>query len=196
MHLGILLVGKQQKKEPYMNLSLKRFEECDLEQLDTWSHAVGAYKYMQKVTPLNYSTPDDLSKWGEDYVWFAISIDNIAIGGVWVDRRRPGDSLGILGIIIGRPDILGKGIGRRSISMAMQEAVRILGVTRIRLTVRKANERAIRAYRSVGFEVTGEGKTALEDGTIVPFFRMETDPLGKVSHLAVTEPLCEESAPA
>ncbi|MCK5842267.1 MAG: GNAT family N-acetyltransferase, partial [Candidatus Sabulitectum sp.] len=64
---------------------------------------------------------------------------------MWVDRRCPGDTLEI---IIGRPGILGKGIGRRSISIAMQEAVRILGITRVRLTVRKANERAIRAYRS------------------------------------------------
>ena len=160
-----------------MNMSLRRFEECDLAQLDSWSHAVGAHKYMQKVTPLNYSSLDDLKNWGKDFVWFAISVDDIAIGGVWVDRRRPGDSLGILGIIIGKPDILGKGLGRRSISMAMDEAVRILGVTRIRLTVRKANERAIRAYRSVGFEVSGEGKTTLEDGSIVPFYRMETEPL-------------------
>ncbi|MCK5133542.1 MAG: GNAT family N-acetyltransferase [Candidatus Sabulitectum sp.] len=158
-----------------MNLSLRRFEEKDLVQLDSWSHAVGAYKYMQKITPLNYSSPDDLSQWGKDFVWFAITIDHEAIGGVWVDRRRPGDTLGILGILIGRPDILGKGIGRRSITTAIREAVRILGITRVRLTVRKANERAIRAYRSVGFEVSGQGTTTLDDGTSIPFYRMESD---------------------
>ncbi len=177
-----------------MNMSLRRFEECDLVKLDSWSHAVGAHKYMQKVTPLNYSSPDDLNNWGKDFVWFAIAIDDIAIGGVWVDRRRPGDTLGILGIIIGRPDILGKGIGRRSISMAIEEAVRILGITRIRLTVRKANERAIRAYRSVGFEVSGEGKIALEDGTIIPFYRMETEPIGEGPVLSATEPIGEGPA--
>lgn len=174
-----------------MNLSLRRFEECDLVHLDSWSHAVGAHKFMQKVTPLNYSCPEDLNNWGNNFVWFAITLGDTAIGGVWVDRRRPGDSLGILGIIIGRPDILGKGIGRRSISIAIKEAVRILGITRVRLTVRKANERAIRAYRSVGFEVSGEGKTTLEDGAIVPFYRMETEPLGEGPALAETEPLGE-----
>ncbi len=174
-----------------MSLYLRRFEERDLAHLETWSHAVGAHKFMQKVTPLNYSCPEDLDNWGENFVWFAITIENTAIGGVWVDRRRPGDSLGILGIIIGRPDILGKGIGRRSISVAIWEAVRILGITRVRLTVRKANERAIRAYRSVGFEVSGEGKTSLEDGTVVPFYRMETEPLGEGPALAETEPLGE-----
>jgi len=164
-----------------MNLVLRRFEENDLAYLDTWSHAVGAHKYMQKVTPLNYSSPVDLKKWGRDFVWFAITIDNTAIGGVWVDRRRPGDTLGILGIIIGRPDILGKGIGRRSISIAMQEAVRILGITRVRLTVRKANERAIRAYRSTGFDISGQGTTTLGDGTSIPFYRMESDLLEELA---------------
>ncbi|MCD4709142.1 MAG: GNAT family N-acetyltransferase [Candidatus Sabulitectum sp.] len=158
-----------------MTLSLRRFEEIDLALLDQWSHAVGAHKYMQKITPLNYSSPEDLKNWGKDFVWFAITINEEAIGGVWVDRRRPGDTLGILGILIGRPDILGKGIGRRSITIAMQEAARILGITSVRLTVRQANERAIRAYRSVGFRVSGEGSTSLADGTQVPFYRMVTD---------------------
>ncbi len=177
-----------------MNLSLRRFEENDLSQLDDWSHAVGAYKYMQKITPLNYSTPEDLKNWGKDFVWFAITIDHEAIGGVWVDRRRPGDSLGILGIIIGRPDILGKGIGRRAISMAIHEARGTLGVTRIRLTVRKENARAIRAYRSVGFEVSGQGTTALDDGTSVHFYRMETEPFSEGPVLTATESVGETSA--
>jgi RimJ/RimL family protein N-acetyltransferase len=164
-----------------MNMSLRPFEEADLAQLDSWSQAVGSYKYMQKVTPLNYSSPADFKNWGEDFIWFAITLNSEAIGGVWVDRRRPGDTLGILGIIIGRASILGKGIGRRAIYIAMQEAIRILGVTRIRLTVRKANERAIRAYRSVGFEVSGEGTTMLEDGTAIPFYRMETDMIEEVA---------------
>jgi len=158
-----------------MNLSLRRFEENDLPQLQGWSNAVGSYRYMQKVTPLNFEKPEDLHRWGIDYVWYAIILNDEAIGGVWVDRRRPGDETGILGIIIGRPDILGRGIGRRVIVMAIDRAVDILGLTRIRLTVRQANERAVRSYRSVGFTVSGEGSTVLPDGSSVPFYRMETD---------------------
>lgn len=158
-----------------MNLSLRCFEQGDLALLNSWSDAVGSHKYMQKVTPLNYSSVEDLNRQGIDFVWFAILIDNEAVGGVWVDRRRPGDTLGILGILIGRSDILGKGVGRRAITLAIREAVRVLGITRVRLTVRKANERAIRAYRSVGFEVSGQGATTLDCGTTIPFYRMELD---------------------
>lgn len=158
-----------------MDLSLRPFEVEDLEKLGEWSSAVGSYRYMQKVTPLNYSGPSDLKDWGSSFVWYAIVIDGDAVGGVWIDRRRPGDDIGILGIIIGRPDILGQGIGRRAIEMAIDGAVKVLAVRRIRLTVRSTNERAVRAYRSVGFEIDGEGVTSLPDGTQVPFFRMEKD---------------------
>jgi hypothetical protein len=75
-----------------MNMSLRRFQERDLLHLNKWSHAVGSYRYMQKITPLNYSKPSDLARWGIDFVWFAITIDSEAVGGVWIDRRRPGDS--------------------------------------------------------------------------------------------------------
>jgi RimJ/RimL family protein N-acetyltransferase len=163
-----------------MSLSLRRFEEKDLLHLDKWSHAVGSYRYMQKVTPLNYSEPSDLSKWGEDFVWFVIMRNHEPIGGVWIDRRRPGETLGILGILIGKPDILGRGIGRVAISMAIREAITILGITSVRLTVRKANERAIRAYSSVGFEVTGQGSVTISDGSSVPFYRMESDLQGEL----------------
>lgn len=158
-----------------MNLSLRRFEKGDLSQLDAWSRAVGSYKFMQKVTPLNYEKPEDLDRWGIDFVWYAVVLDTETIGGVWVDRRRPADEVGILGIIIGKPDVLGMGIGRKVIGMAIERASAVLKLTKIRLTVRQANERAVRSYRSVGFTVTGKGVTPLPDGTPVPFFRMETD---------------------
>ncbi len=136
---------------------------------------MGSYKYMQKVTPLNYRAPEDLKRWGTDFVWFAILLHGEAVGGVWVDRRRPGDSIGILGIIIGRPDILGRGIGRRAIATAISEAVSIMGLTRIRLTVRQDNERAVRSYKGSGFTASGRGTTVLPDGTPVPFYRMEME---------------------
>jgi len=158
-----------------MNLTLRRFEKSDLPQLETWSTAVGSHEFMQKVTPLNYRSPDDLDEWGTDFVWYAILLGAETIGGVWVDRRRQGDPVGILGIIIGKPDILGRGFGRRAISMAIDRAVEILGLTSIRLTVRKANVRAVRAYASVGFFVTGEGVTQLPDGSSTQFYRMEAN---------------------
>ena len=167
-----------------MILHLRRFEESDFTQLGNWARAVSADNYMQKVTPLNVESIDDLDNWGINYVWFAIVVDDTAIGGVWIDKRRPNDTLGILGILIGCPEKLGKGIGRQAISMAIAKAQTILGITQVRLTVRKTNERAIKAYRSVGFEVSGKGSTTLETGLVVPFYRMETEPLGQRPRLS------------
>ncbi len=166
-----------------MNLRLRRFEESDFALLNNWVQAVSADNYMQKVTPLNVESVEDLANWGVNYVWFAIIVNEVAIGGVWIDKRRPNDTLGILGILIGSPEKLGKGIGRQAIALAIVEAQQILGITQVRLTVRKTNERAIRAYRSVGFEVSGKGSTTLDTGLVVPFYRMETEPLGRGTSL-------------
>jgi RimJ/RimL family protein N-acetyltransferase len=157
-----------------MHLFLRRFEKGDLKHLDPWSRAVGSQRFMQKVTPLGYSSLADLDHWGSSFVWYAIVLDGETIGSTWVDRRRREDSLGIPGIIIGRPDKLGRGIGRRAIAMVMANASSIMGIHRFRLTVRQSNLRAIRAYESSGFQVTGQGVTRLSDGTPVPFYRMET----------------------
>ncbi len=46
-----------------MNLSLRPFQKKDLQHLHRWSSAVGAGRFMQKVTPLNYQEPADLSSW-------------------------------------------------------------------------------------------------------------------------------------
>ncbi len=177
-----------------MNLRLRRFEKSDFAKLNNWVQAVSADNYMQKVTPLNVESVEDLDYWGINYVWFAITVNEVAIGGVWIDKRRPNDTLGILGILIGSPEKLGKGIGRQAISLAIAEAQQILGITQVRLTVRKTNQRAIRAYRSVGFEVSGKGTTTLETGLVVPFYRMETEPLGEGPVLTAIEPLGEGSA--
>jgi len=48
-----------------------------------------------------------------------------------------------------------------------------MGIDHVRLTVRMSNLRAIRAYQSCGFAVTGSGILRTADGTPIPFYRME-----------------------
>ncbi len=127
---------------------------------------------MDKVSP-QFFDGSDLSGWGDDYIWYVINADGRDVGGVWVERRRKGSPEGILGIIIGDPGMFGLGIGRRAIDLAAREARFVMGIDRMRLTVRASNVRAIRAYRSCGFTVTGSGIASLADGTRVPFCRME-----------------------
>lgn len=164
--------GKHESARSSMKVFIRRITERDLDNLQAWSEAIGSQAYMQKVSPQSFNGAD-LSGWGEDYIWFVITADGRDVGSVWVERRRRDSAEGVLGIIIGDPCLLGRGIGRRAIDLATREARFIMGIDLMRLTVRMSNIRAIRAYQSCGFIVTGSGTVRLADGTPVPFYRME-----------------------
>ncbi len=155
-----------------MKVYIRRITGRDLGNLQAWSDAIGSRAYMEKVSPQSFNG-SDLSGWGDDYIWYIINADGRDVGGVWVERRRRDSVEGILGIIIGDPGLLGRGIGRRAIDLATREARFIMGIDHVRLTVRMSNIRAIRAYQSCGFTVTGSGTARLADGTRIPFYRME-----------------------
>lgn len=155
-----------------MKVLIRRITERDLGNLQAWSDAIGSQDYMEKVGPQSFNG-SDLSGWGDDYVWFIINAGGRDVGGVWVERRRWDSVEGTLGIIIGDPALLGHGIGRRAVDLATREARFIMGIDHVRLTVRTSNLRAIRAYQSCGFTVTGSGTLRTADGTPIPFYRME-----------------------
>jgi RimJ/RimL family protein N-acetyltransferase len=59
-------------------------------------------------------------------------------------------------IVIGEKDSWGRGYGTEATRLVMEEAFEALGLSEVRLEVFSHNERAMAAYRRVGFEVTGE----------------------------------------
>ncbi|NWL89013.1 MULTISPECIES: GNAT family N-acetyltransferase [unclassified Paenibacillus] len=60
-----------------------------------------------------------------------------------------------LGIVIGRKDLLGQGIGREAIHLLKQFVFQSLNLNRLELEVYDYNERAYRCYRSCGFQEEG-----------------------------------------
>ncbi|HEX2544603.1 MAG TPA: GNAT family protein [Ramlibacter sp.] len=71
-------------------------------------------------------------------------------------RHRSAD----LQIRIGEPDARGKGLGTHAVRELVRRGFGELGLHRIALTVRTDNERAIRTYRSCGFEAEGVAREA------------------------------------
>ncbi len=59
-------------------------------------------------------------------------------------------------ILIGEKGWWGHGYGREATELTMQEGFDRLGLDEVKLEVFATNERAVRAYRRVGFEQTGE----------------------------------------
>ena len=66
-----------------------------------------------------------------------------------------------LGVRIGNESDRGKGYGKEAISLALEYAWRSLNLNRVQLKVFAHNERAIRTYKSAGFEQEGRLRRAV-----------------------------------
>ena len=64
-------------------------------------------------------------------------------------------------ITIGEPDCWGHGYGTEATALMLDHAFSTLGIHRVGLAVFAFNERAIRAYRKVGFVVEGRAREAI-----------------------------------
>jgi RimJ/RimL family protein N-acetyltransferase len=71
------------------------------------------------------------------------------------ETRKDGASA-LFRIVIGEKDTWGQGYGTEATRLVMEEGFESLGLSEVRLEVFGHNERAIAAYRKVGFDVTGE----------------------------------------
>ncbi len=67
-------------------------------------------------------------------------------------------------ITIGEPDCWGRGYGSEATALMLDHAFGALGLHRVALAVFEYNERAIRAYRKVGFSVEGRSREAIWRG--------------------------------
>jgi RimJ/RimL family protein N-acetyltransferase len=64
-------------------------------------------------------------------------------------------------ITIGERDCWGRGYGSEATALMLEHAFGVLGLHRVALAVFEYNERAIRAYRRVGFSVEGRSREAI-----------------------------------
>lgn len=68
---------------------------------------------------------------------------------------KPKNQNAELGILIGKKDLWGQGLGKEALRLMLAYAFTELNLHRVTLRVFSTNERAIRAYRSVGFVEEG-----------------------------------------
>jgi len=91
----------------------------------------------------------------EEKCWFVIEADGKAIGSIGLHHRNRRDGASQFGIGIYDPEYVGKGYGRDAIDVLLAWAFRIQNYRRIWLEANAENERALRAYRAVGFVEEG-----------------------------------------
>jgi RimJ/RimL family protein N-acetyltransferase len=157
-----------------MKISLRPFTSCDLETCEKWARDIEAEQFQSRYYPRSFNGKD-IS--GNDLLrcWYIILVDDEEVGTVWLEKNTADAVVGILGIMIGRKEKFGKGIGRIAIFQAIEQARDQLGYCSVELNVRKGNIRAIACYQHCGFVAIREGIKISKDGKEVPYQTMKLD---------------------
>jgi RimJ/RimL family protein N-acetyltransferase len=107
----------------------------------------------------------------ECLLWCVIQAQGADVGTVWLERAAGSDEAN-LGILLGDPELFGRGIGKRAIELAIAKACRRAPLRVVRLHVRDDNARAITCYERCGFCIVGSGVREA-GGRRYRFFGME-----------------------
>lgn len=83
------------------------------------------------------------------------------IGTCAFSQLDPDNGSALYHITIGEPDAWGRGYGTEATRLMVRHAFETLGLHRVALSVFAFNERAIRAYRRVGFRTEGRAREAI-----------------------------------
>ena len=86
------------------------------------------------------------------------------IGTCAFSQLDAGNGSALFHITIGEPDCWGRGYGSEATALMLDQAFGPLGLHRVALAVFEYNERALRAYRKVGFSVEGRSREAIWRG--------------------------------
>ncbi len=83
--------------------------------------------------------------------WYHIKADGKYIGAIWLEKKNDED-FAVLGIFIADEFYRNKSIGKSAIEQIIRTDLQYMHTNKILLRVREGNKRAIRCYKSVGFE--------------------------------------------
>ncbi len=156
-----------------MNLTLTRFLESDLNQLDAWCKNIQADQFMSRVTPRRFKRGSSVQN--DLWDWYVIKHHGQSIGTVWLEKNEVESDMATLGILLGSFKFFGQGMGVRAILLAIETSQRTLGYKKVRLNVRKSNPRAISCYKKCGFSIVREDVKINQEQEEISFYRMQRD---------------------
>lgn len=154
-----------------MDVSLRDMLQSDLSEYQQWISEIDAVGYMSRYYPKDFN--GEVDKLSKNYSWYIICANQIAMGGIWLEKTHNKDEFATLGIFIGKVDELGKGIGKKAIDLAVYKARDELGYNSVMLNVRKSNKRAIKCYENCGFKIVDRGKKVNELSEEIEFYKMK-----------------------
>jgi RimJ/RimL family protein N-acetyltransferase len=146
---------------------LRAYREDDLKNTVAWLNNPVVTRYLQNMRP--WSIVEERA-WlervmrNEDPSSLTLVVETMdgeyvgAAGLMHIDgRNRSGEA----GIVIGRPEDWGRGLGTEALLLLLRHAFEEMNLHRVMLRVYTFNERAIRSYKKIGFEEEGRLREAV-----------------------------------
>jgi RimJ/RimL family protein N-acetyltransferase len=146
-----------------MQIQLRTASPGDIPAIETWAQAIDAERLMSRYLPDQ----------AQAVRWDIVIVDGNEVGTIWMERKIGLPQVVFLGILIGQPELLGKGIGHAVISKVIADVRAIEDRISIRLNVRATNTRAIACYRKCGFVQIALGHKVGSGGALIPVITMQ-----------------------
>ena len=154
-----------------MKVSIRSFEENDLTSLQMWAEEIEAKRYMSRILP--HKSDQYLNSQKSLLAWFVIQVDHEDVGTVWLEKAAIDDEIAILGILIGKNNLLGQGVGEQAIKLAIEKSRDEIYFRSVYANVRMSNIRAINCYKKCGFMEILRGAKLSDGATLIPFIKLE-----------------------
>jgi len=154
-----------------MKVSIHSFKENDLVSLRMWAEEIEAKRYMSRILP--HKSDQYLNSQKSLLAWYVIRVDQKDVGTVWLEKAAVTDEIATLGILIGKNNLLGQGIGEKAINFAIEKSRDEIYFRLAHANVRVSNTRAIHCYMKCGFVEILRDTKLTDGGIFVPFITME-----------------------
>jgi len=144
------------------SVTLRSLEERDLPLTMQWRNDPRSLRWFVSDAPLEWTahhawfTRYQASE-SRDCMFFAETSDGQPVGQSSIYNFSCDGRRAEVGRFLSDPELRGRGLFRESLLLTLDAAFGPLGVEEVFLAVLSDNERAVRLYESVGFEVTHRG---------------------------------------
>lgn len=141
-------------------VTLREIRESDLDRLTEFNNNFDIWVLADDDAPAPRTRKQieaELDEWMKagTVIAFVIEADGKVIGDCGLHHFSEHSRNCSFGISIQEDEYLGKGYGREAVSLLLDFAFRLRNMRRVWLTVSADNERAIRAYKGLGFVEEG-----------------------------------------
>lgn len=147
---------------------LRPSERADIPTFVRWFNDAGTTRYLLARAPMGLAAEEKwfermLERQGKDAYHFVICLlhDDRPIGTIGLHDIDPVDGNAALGIMIGQPELWGKGLGTDAVDALLDFGFGELRLERIWLEVYDFNARARRSYEKSGFALEGTLRRAI-----------------------------------